>query len=508
MSRAPVARVRAPLQALTFMRKEIADAMRQPRLLLTLVLGPFLIMAAFGLGYRETPKPLRTLFVIAQDSPLRTQVDSYTKDLSSYVDVVGTTADEAAAQRQLQDGTIDVVVTFPAKPLDDIAGGNQSKITIVHTRLDPVERTAISFASQLAVDKINAGVLAAVIGAGQKEATPLNDVLGAADAATQKLRDAVNGGNADAINAALADLDVASSGITANASELSALFAQVAAQGSDSRAQQLADQAQQLAQRLDDAHQRGGQIDAAAVDELAQTVSTIRTDVQQLSGVDPSVLSQPFIADVQLAVPGTHRITDWYAPAAIVLILQQFGLAFGAMSYVRERQLGITDVLRVAPIKAMPALIGKYLAYLLLGGAMAAVLTVLMVRVLDVPISGSLASVAAVMALTLFASIGLGFVLSLLCRTDSQAIQYALLVLLASLFFSGFFLSLGQLGGPAQVIAWLLPVSYGMAMLRDVMLRGADPDWQQMAYLAAYGVVVFGLALFGAHRRMTARASS
>ncbi len=130
-----------------------------------------------------------------------------------------------------------------------------------------------------------------------------------------------------------------------------------------------------------------------------------------------------------------------------------------------------------------------------------------MVRVLDVPISGSLGAVAAVMALTLFASIGLGFVLSLLCRTDGQAIQYALLVLLASLFFSGFFLSLDQLGGVSQVIAWLLPVSYGMRMLRDVMLRGADPDPHQMAYLAAYGVVVFCLALLGAHRRMTSNAS-
>ena len=499
---------RPPLQALTFMRKEISDAIRQPRLLLTLVLGPFLIMAAFGLGYRESAKPLKTMLVVADDNPLKGQIDKYTKDLNSYVDVVGTTADEAAAQRQLQDGTIDVVVTFPDKPLDDIAAGNPSKITVVHTRLDPVERTAISFASDLAVDKINAGVLAAIIGAGQQAAAPMNDVLGTADTATQQLRDAVNSGNTEAINTALGNLDVASSTITANAGELSTLFAQVAAQGTDSRAQQLADQAQQLAQRLADAHQRGGQIDAATVDSLAQTVSTIRTDVQQLSGVDPALLSQPFTADVQLAVPGTHRITDWYAPAAIVLILQQFGLAFGAMSYVRERQLGITDVLRVAPIKAMPALIGKYLAYLLLGGAMAAVLTALMVRVLDVPISGSLASVAAVMALTLFASIGLGFVLSLLCRTDSQAIQYALLVLLASLFFSGFFLSLGQLGGPAQVIAYLLPVSYGMAMLRDVMLRGTDPDWQQMAYLAAYGVVVFGLALFGAHRRMTAHPSS
>ena len=377
----------------------------------------------------------------------------------------------------------------------------------MHTRLDPVERTAITFASELAVDRINSGVLAAIIGAGQTVAEPFNAVVGGANDAVQALRSAVDSGDDNAVNQALDDLDVASASISEHAGEITALAAQVAEQGTDPRAQELATTAQQLADRLAAVRANGGQLDAATVDQLAETVGTVSADVQQLSTVDPGILSQPFTPEVQLAVPGEHRITDWYVPAAIVLILQQFGLAFGAMSFVRERQLGITDVLRIAPIGALPAVIGKYLAYLLLGGVMGAILMGLVVRVLDVPMSGNLGAVAAVMALTLFASIGLGLVVSLLCRTDAQAIQYALLILLASLFFSGFFLSLDALGAVARGIAWLLPVTYGMRMLRDVMLRGTDPDWQQMALLAGYGVVLFGIALIGAHRRMVAAVS-
>ena len=41
--------LRRLLQAAAFTRKEAVDILRQPRLLLTLVLGPFLIMAVFGL---------------------------------------------------------------------------------------------------------------------------------------------------------------------------------------------------------------------------------------------------------------------------------------------------------------------------------------------------------------------------------------------------------------------------------------------------------------------------
>jgi ABC-2 type transport system permease protein len=93
-------------------------------------------------------------------------------------------------------------------------------------------------------------------------------------------------------------------------------------------------------------------------------------------------------------------------------------------------------------------------------------------------------------------------VISLASASDAQAVQYTLIVLLASLFFSGFFLSLGQLEGVAQWASYLLPVTYGMQMLRDVMLRGVAPDPAVAVALALYGVVAFSLALVAARKRM------
>ena len=39
------------------------------RLILTLVLGPFLILLLFGIGYRNQARDLRTLFVVANGKP-------------------------------------------------------------------------------------------------------------------------------------------------------------------------------------------------------------------------------------------------------------------------------------------------------------------------------------------------------------------------------------------------------------------------------------------------------
>ena len=235
---------------------------------------------------------------------------------------------------------------------------------------------------------------------------------------------------------------------------------------------------------------------------VQDVLDTVDTHFDELTSVDPAVLVQPFRSDVRLAVSDVGEVTDWYAPAAVILMLQQFGVAFGALSFVRERQLGIVDVFRVAPVNAAETLLGKYLAYLLIGTAIGAALTALIVFALDVKMAASIGDVAAVMLLTLFASVGVGFVISLASSSDAQAVQYTMIVLLASLFFSGFFLSVGQMEGVARVVGWLLPVTYGMQLLRDVMLRGAPLDTGVVVGLAGFGIVMFVLALFSARHRL------
>jgi ABC-2 type transport system permease protein len=212
---------------------------------------------------------------------------------------------------------------------------------------------------------------------------------------------------------------------------------------------------------------------------------------------------QPFDSAVESAAPSTTTITDFYAPAAVVLLVQQFGVAFAALTFVRERQIGILDVFRAAPLDAGETVVGKYLSYLMLGGLVAGVLTFMVVWVMGVPIAGTISSVAVALGLTLFASIGLGLIISLLSRTDSQAVQYTLLVLLASLFFSGFFLSVDQLSYPSRILSWLLPATYGMRLLRDTMLRGRTLDTAVVAALSAYGIVALAAVLAGTRRRLS-----
>src|SRR5919202_6793987 len=61
----------------SFVGKELTEVRRQPRLLLSLVLGPFLILFLFGIGYAANPQDIRTVVVLPSDSPLTGQADQY-----------------------------------------------------------------------------------------------------------------------------------------------------------------------------------------------------------------------------------------------------------------------------------------------------------------------------------------------------------------------------------------------------------------------------------------------
>jgi len=156
-----------------------------------------------------------------------------------------------------------------------------------------------------------------------------------------------------------------------------------------------------------------------------------------------------------------------------LLLLQHLSITFASLSIVRERRSGIMELFRVAPITAFETLLGKYLSYLFLEVILAGVITWLAVSLLKIPILGNWQDYALAVFILLFTSLGVGFFISLISETDTQAVQYSMLLLLASIFFSGFFLDLRLMREPVTILAWSLPATYGIRMLQDVMLRGA-----------------------------------
>ncbi|HQF69926.1 MAG TPA: ABC transporter permease, partial [Promineifilum sp.] len=236
------------------------------------------------------------------------------------------------------------------------------------------------------------------------------------------------------------------------------------------------------------------------VAERAASAAAIEADLAEVDGVlsryqgiDSQVLVSPFRSETLSITDVSLGPTDFFVPAVIALLLQHIAVTLAGLSIVRERQDGPLELFRASPVSAFQTLIGKFIGYLILTAVIGAVLTALVVFGLGVPMLGNWGYYALVVLALLCASLSLGFFLSLLAHTDSQAIQYAMLLLLASIFFSGFFLALYRLWEPVRAVSWALPVTYGINLLQSVMLRGQMPGMIMLGALFLFALVFFVL---------------
>jgi len=228
----------------------------------------------------------------------------------------------------------------------------------------------------------------------------------------------------------------------------------------------------------------------ARLDKIDQDITSLDSKLTEFQSIKPSIIVSPFRSETKNEANAQPTILDFFVPAVLALLLQHVAVTFAALSIVRERNAGTMELFRVSPLTAAEALFGKYISYMLFGGVIAAILSALLVFVLHVPMLGNWWYFALVIAAVLFTSMGIGFAISIISQTDSQAVQYSMIVLLASVFFSGFIMSLDNLSQPVKIISWMLPTTYGTVLLRDIALRGVDPNWWLLG-----GLIAIGLAL-------------
>jgi ABC-2 type transport system permease protein len=214
------------------------------------------------------------------------------------------------------------------------------------------------------------------------------------------------------------------------------------------------------------------------------------------------VVAAPTRAELHNLAPIQPSVVAYFAPAVLALVLQHMGVTLTALSLVRERLSGAMDIFRVAPVRSLEILVGKYLAYTFFNLAIAAMICFLLVGVLKVPLLSPPDQIAIVIALLSFASLGLGLLISTVVDSERQAVQLSMLVLLASVFFSGFVLPLDQFLAPLRIAAYSLPVTHGIQLLQDFMLRGNTNQGWELLVLGGIGVGLFLLTSFTLRRNM------
>jgi ABC-2 type transport system permease protein len=487
------------IQVSSFVRKEVAEILRQPRLVATLILGPFLILLIFGIGYNNSLRSMRTVLVVPEDSQIKEEISEITGRLAGAVEIVATVSSQLEAEQMLAAGDADLVLVTPADPFADVRSNQHSQMNMIHNEIDPLEQMFVNTMEREYVEAVNRLVMVRTLDRAKEEVeTVLEHVQETRTDAITLRRDLQNG-----------DGDKAQEGIVILAEDFAEI--QLALSSSLSVFEGLQSMSEEEAmgspfRRLDDAEQALEELEAfdpnkesynqevVLVTSLEQQLALMDEYLSGFVNVDSRVLARPFSGETFQLSDITFGPIDFYVPGVISLLLQHIAITLAALSIVRERVGGSIELFRAAPVTSFQTLLGKTISFMVFGGILAAILTLLVVLLLRVPMLGSWAWYAAVLVALLYTSLGMGFAISSISQTDSQAVQYSMIVLLASIFFSGFFIALHRLLEGVHIVSWLLPATYGTAMLQDVMLRGLPPDALLLGGLLLFGVLLYTFA--------------
>ena len=480
-------------RAYAFFKKDVLEVFRQPRLLFTLVIGPFLILFLFGIGFDPAPPTLETVVVAPPESGISERSADLEAALGNQADLVGVvgTVDEATAMIEAKEANVAIVI--PEGAVEAVRGGEQAVITILHDQIDPFESSVIELFALGAVDQVNREVLQDMVARGQTEAGEIEEPLPEAQAAVKAMEQALRADDDEAFEQSRRDFSAALDRLAAEFGPSRSVLDRVNEQTTGGGAG---------ASPLGSLFERVDALETRAAESRAQELEAVRADLAKLESmldefrtIDPAVLVSPFRGDTinyrQLEIDDMH----FYIPGVISLLVQHLTLTFAALSLVKERTQGVVELFKVSPLSGGEALLGKYLANIVLGLVVGGSLTAAAYFGFDFRPAGSWLWYGVSILLVVLAAQGIGFVLSGLARTESQAVQYAMITLLISIFFSGFFISIDRLLPSVRPVSYLIPATYGIRALQEVSFWGRAPSPELVGGAVALAAVLALLAL-------------
>ncbi len=234
---------------------------------------------------------------------------------------------------------------------------------------------------------------------------------------------------------------------------------------------------------------------------VAAAITQLRNmPLDQITGQDTQ---QPPTFEVALFYNPEQRSAVNIVPGLIAVILTMTMILFTSAAIVREREKGNLELLITTPIKPLELMLGKIAPYILVGLIQTTIILGLGHYIFDVPINGTIAQLLMGTLLFIAASLSLGLIISTIAKTQLQAMQMTIFVILPTILLSGFMFPFEAMPKPAQWIAELLPATHFMRIIRAIVLRGGELADMSFDALWLIGFTLMGI--FVASARFTKR---
>jgi ABC-2 type transport system permease protein len=145
------------------------------------------------------------------------------------------------------------------------------------------------------------------------------------------------------------------------------------------------------------------------------------------------------------------------------------------------------------------------LPYIAIGFANMVIAVLMAVYLFDVPLRGSVVLLFVVGTLFVIGTLAQGLLVSTLARQQLLASQMAMVsTFLPAFLLSGFAFAIANMPVPVQVITFIVPARYFVALVKGIFLRGVGLEvmWPDVLFLALFALLVIAIAIRTTRKRL------
>jgi ABC-2 type transport system permease protein len=162
----------------------------------------------------------------------------------------------------------------------------------------------------------------------------------------------------------------------------------------------------------------------------------------------------------------------WFVvPSLSGILAMLVSLLVTSLSIARERELGTFDQLLVSPARPLEIVIGKTVPALMIGTVLGSLMILAGVFVFGIPFTGSGLWLLASLMLFILSMVGIGLMISSVCRTQQQAILGTFSLGVPLILISGFATPVENMPDWLQTVATASPLKYYLIIVRGSFLK-------------------------------------
>jgi len=194
-----------------------------------------------------------------------------------------------------------------------------------------------------------------------------------------------------------------------------------------------------------------------------------------------------------------------FVPGVMAMVLLLVCSLMTSVAIVKEKELGMMEVLLVSPLNPFFVVISKTIPYLIISIINIISILLLSYYVLEVPIKGNLFLLFAESILFILTALSLGLFVSSNAKTQTAAMFGTLIGLfMPTLMFSGFMFPIDNMPVPLQIISNIIPSKWFFIIVKSVMIKGLGfhAIWKETLILFAFTLFMIFVSVKKFNKRL------